>query len=403
MFGSALGLALTHSCHLHISPQIIHELNQSFALDLTRLPLGSAPNHPQPERRIYNHCSFVTDLFAANTSQTIELTGFWQVHVYFFNHSTAIRQQLRFKSFILQQINTFLNNINGTRVGIHIRRGDFLLVRTVSSDQYVLAAMSHFTRKDSSLVFVIVTDDRPYCERVFGKRQDVLFTPTSFDGATDLATLSRCNHAIITVGTFGWWGAYLLHDRAGEVITDAKSDMSPIDTECEGKLYFPLCFLFLNKTRWFLIFTFRWCFESSVSPAAPTLHSSSRYLSPSSPFSVRDHELRGNRSLPSFVIDDYQSLLQMPPIKPLVSTFERQHEIDAERAFHSIELYAGWCVQSFILDRSAELNPFRTKYFLYILMRARFARWAIDWGIFSSAKISPCQSSQHAVAISCCL
>ena len=249
MFASAIGLALTHSCHLYISPKIIHELNQSFALDLARLPLVSGPSHKQRERKLYNHCSFWTDLFPANTSRNIELTGFWQVHIYFFNHSTEIRQQLRFKLSILQQVNTFLNNINGTRVGIHIRRADFLLVRTVSSDQFVLAAMFYFTRKYPSVFFVIVTDDRPYCERVFGKRKDVLFTPTSFSSVMDLATLTRCDHVIITVGTFGWWGAYLLHDRAGEVITDAKSDMSPIDAKCEGKLYFPSWFLFLNKTK----------------------------------------------------------------------------------------------------------------------------------------------------------
>jgi galactoside 2-L-fucosyltransferase 1/2 len=248
IFASALGLALTHSCHLHISPQIIHELNQSFALDLGRLPLGSGPNHSQPSRKLYNHCSFLTDLFRANSSQTLELTGFWQVQTYFLNHSAEIRQQLRFKPFILHQVNAFLKNIDGTRVGIHIRRGDFLKVRSVSTDQYVLAAMSYFTRKYHSIIFVIVTDDRRYCKRVFGKRTDVLFTPTSFDGGTDLATLSRCDHVIITVGTFGWWGAYLLHDRAGEVVTDAKSDLSPIDANCKRRLYFPPWFSFLNKT-----------------------------------------------------------------------------------------------------------------------------------------------------------
>jgi galactoside 2-L-fucosyltransferase 1/2 len=248
MFASALGVALTHSCHLHISPQIIHELNQSFALDLERLPFGAGPSHTRHGRKLFNHCSFLTDLFPSNSSQTIELTGFWQVHTYFANHSIEIRQQLRFKPLVLQQVNAFLSNVNGIRVGIHIRRGDFLQVRTVSSDQYIRAAMSYFTQKYPSVIFVIVTDDRRYCERVYGKRKDVLFTPPSFDSVADLATLTRCDHMIITVGTFGWWGAYLLHDRAGEVVTDAKPDRSPIDANCEGKLYFPPWFLFLNKT-----------------------------------------------------------------------------------------------------------------------------------------------------------
>ena len=108
--------------------------------------------------------------------------------------------------------------------------------------------MAYFTSKYPSVIFVIVTDDRFYCERLFEKRKDVQLTPLSFDGVLDLATLTRCDHAIITVGTFGWWGAYLLHDRGGEVVSDAKVDLTPIDSDCERRLYFPPSFSFLNKT-----------------------------------------------------------------------------------------------------------------------------------------------------------
>ena len=78
------------------------------------------------------------------------------------------------------------------------------------------------------------------------------------------------------------------------------------------------------------------------------------------------NSLRRNGSLPSYFIIDYNSPLEMPPIKPLVSTFERQHPIDPERRYHSVELYAVWCAKSYMLNRSAELNPFQTKYFFYL-------------------------------------
>ena len=57
MFATALGLALTHSCYLHISAEIIHELKQSFALDLKRLPIVSGLNPSGPRRKFYNHCT----------------------------------------------------------------------------------------------------------------------------------------------------------------------------------------------------------------------------------------------------------------------------------------------------------------------------------------------------------
>ena len=117
-------------------------------------------------------------------------------------------------------------------------------------------------------------------------------------------------------------------------------------------------------------------------PLRKAKHSSSEYLSwlenllsfCSSPLIIFTsvefhpilHRLRRNGSLPSFFILDYQSPLEMPPIQPLRSTFERQHRLDPEGVYHSVELYAVWCAKSFMLNRSAELNPFRSKFFLYV-------------------------------------
>ena len=78
------------------------------------------------------------------------------------------------------------------------------------------------------------------------------------------------------------------------------------------------------------------------------------------------HRLRRNGSLLSHFIVDYRSPLQMPPIKEILSTFERQHRVDPERAYHSVELYAVWCAKSYMLDLSAKLNPFGTANFLYV-------------------------------------
>ena len=244
LFASALGLALTHSCYLNISAEIVNELNQLFELDLNDVRQYATPNHSEPHRQIYNYCSHLTSVFPSNTFRVVELKGYWQVHNYFAPHDIEVRRQLRFKWALLDRANHFLENNarshHFTRVGIH--------VRAVSSDRFVRDAMSYFTGKYRSVRFVIVTDDRAYCRRVFGTRKDVLFTPTSFDAATDLATLTQCEHAIITVGTFGWWGAFLLRNRTGEVLTDAKPDFTPVDNGCDGRLYFPPWFSFLNKT-----------------------------------------------------------------------------------------------------------------------------------------------------------
>ncbi|CAF4116459.1 unnamed protein product [Adineta steineri] len=100
-------------------------------------------------------------------------------------------------------------------------------------------------------------------------------------------------------------------------------------------------------------------------------------------------QLRRNNSLRTHFIVEYNSSLEMPPVKKLVPIFEQQYLTDPERAYHSVELYAVWCAKSFILNRSVELNPFQTKYFLYMDAGAfrssnyRFEQWPYEPSIHS--------------------
>ncbi|CAF1260477.1 unnamed protein product [Adineta steineri] len=86
-------------------------------------------------------------------------------------------------------------------------------------------------------------------KRDLTKKKNVLVTPDSFSVANDLATLTLCEHTILTAGTFGWWGAFLSDNRLGDVLTDSKSDHTPIDSNCRADDYFPSWFKFLNNTN----------------------------------------------------------------------------------------------------------------------------------------------------------
>jgi galactoside 2-L-fucosyltransferase 1/2 len=249
-FASAYGLSLEHSCRLYIGPGLMRELNQYFELNLSDLLTESEFNRTSPIQQMYNHCTYFPGLFQPNTSQHIELVGYWQAQKHFFNQTDQIREQLRFRSTVLDPVKKFIErtfkNTTKTLVGVHIRRGDFLGQRKISSDQFIFDAMAYFTRKYNSTKFILVSDDKNYIRNVFGKRNDTFFTPDSFTAAQDMALLTLCDHVIITVGTYGWWGGYLLHNRTGEVLTDSKPDHSPVDVNCEASVFFPHWFKFLN-------------------------------------------------------------------------------------------------------------------------------------------------------------
>ncbi len=128
-FASAYGLSLDHSCHLYIGPDFIQQLGQHFEIDLPNLLTKSELNRRLPARKIFSHCSYFPDLFQPNTSQVIDLVGYWQSYKHFINHTDQIRDQLQFKQTVLKRARRFTTTIKSNisnLVGIHIRRGDFL-------------------------------------------------------------------------------------------------------------------------------------------------------------------------------------------------------------------------------------------------------------------------------------
>jgi len=125
-------------------------------------------------------------------------------------------------------------------VGVHIRRADMAnnSTFTVADAGYFRRAVRLMTRKfpGRQLVFVVCSDDLPWSKQHFseavsreldhvtvgnhgnGNHSDADATNASMaeiafsenhSAEEDLAILSSCNHTIMTVGTYGWWAAYL--------------------------------------------------------------------------------------------------------------------------------------------------------------------------------------------------
>ena len=126
-------------------------------------------------------------------------------------------------------------------VGVHIRRADMVFdpKYTVADAGYFRRAVHFITREfpGRQLVFVVCTDDLLWSKQNFaeavarefdhvtvgnhgnGNHSDADATTNVSTAAIafsenhsaeeDLAILSSCNHTIMTVGTYGWWAAYL--------------------------------------------------------------------------------------------------------------------------------------------------------------------------------------------------
>ncbi|OQV16658.1 hypothetical protein BV898_09170 [Hypsibius exemplaris] len=100
-----------------------------------------------------------------------------------------------------------------TLIGIHVRRGDITTEGQMkhghrpATEEYLLRAALHFERTQSQVVFIVISNDIPYCRQLF-KEPNFLFMENNAE-AIDIAILSLMDRIILSVGTYGWWGAYL--------------------------------------------------------------------------------------------------------------------------------------------------------------------------------------------------
>lgn len=166
--------------------------------------------------------------------QNIVLDGYFCSWKYFDSVPGQIRKQFIFADKYLTKVNSFLTNVSTPAsnlndstvyIGVHVRRGDILKKKVqnkgyiLSDIQYFERAILYFERKYSSIVFIVCSDDKKWVmKNVKSAKSTVIYSPFK-DAESDMCLLSQCNHTIISVGTFGWWGGWL---AGGEVIYDKR-------------------------------------------------------------------------------------------------------------------------------------------------------------------------------------
>ena len=281
MVASAYGLARLHSCQLYLTPRIVNKMSAMFNFDLSPFLISSNlfSSTIHNISKLLNAsrknvgCDYIIEMGRPNaipTGTIFELKGYWQSYLHFVKYSDDIREHLfagkrsvlekisklfielyqrkfNFKpQFLIKNHQSFkaqLAQLNWTTwIGIHVRRKDFVPLHFASDDKYLFSAIEYYTRRYPNAHFLISSDDKSYCRKLFRHHTNIYFTPQLFSESTDLVALSLCEHSIVTGGTFGWWAAYLAN---GEVIHDRV-----YPTGCKRREhYYPSWFLINGNVR----------------------------------------------------------------------------------------------------------------------------------------------------------
>ena len=152
------------------------------------------------------------------------------------NIETELTKNFRVKSEFIQSANKTIQNIlkqykkkkrqKLIKIGVHIRRTDFQARERVRdeiqvNEKFYIKAMEKFQRQfgAKNVLFLIITDDVPWCEKHFTSIKDLyIVTDSAADPGSksvdesighDLAIMSLCQHSIVSRGTFSGWASFL--------------------------------------------------------------------------------------------------------------------------------------------------------------------------------------------------
>lgn len=152
-------------------------------------------------------------------------------------HVDDLRQELRFSAEVTRVIQSYLHQVRRsvtpkddvgddvTFVGVHARKTDYRdamfnmdgVWMEANNADYFQRGMQYFRRHYGNVVFLVVSDDMPWCREHLASLSDVIFFPgdDKHPHMLDLALLANCNHTLMTYGTFALSGALL---SGGELV-----------------------------------------------------------------------------------------------------------------------------------------------------------------------------------------
>lgn len=151
--------------------------------------------------------SYNEEVYSLDKNYDYCLIGFFQSEKYFKNIENQIREEFKFKDYILDPCSQAISNFDSP-IALHIRRGDFL----TNSKNHLNLDLKYYEKAlkkfDSTRQVIIFSDDPEWCKKqeLF---EDSRFSVSESTKYLDLCLMSLCNDFIIANSTFSWWGAWL--------------------------------------------------------------------------------------------------------------------------------------------------------------------------------------------------
>jgi galactoside 2-L-fucosyltransferase 1/2 len=152
-------------------------------------------------------------LFGLRTNGTgFQVVGYLQSYKYL----SLVGRAFTFEKHIKDKAIRYLRALSTRNtVGFHVRRGDKMSetdTHIMVPDNFYARVVSFFQERfGDDFIILVVSDDQTWCKSFPALQHPKVVTSTDeFASPIEaLALLAQCTHHVITIGTFGWWGAWL--------------------------------------------------------------------------------------------------------------------------------------------------------------------------------------------------
>jgi galactoside 2-L-fucosyltransferase 1/2 len=155
------------------------------------------------------------------TCESKATTPFTESWRYFSGISDTVLQAFELKDKYQSQVDNYLQIhqlLTQTRIAIHVRRGDLYRWKVpyllFPPARYFIAMMAFFRAAyGPEVTFMIVSTkegvDWARKEKYFQENPHMHYVQGGNAPAVDMGLLASADHVVTTMGTFGWWGAWL--------------------------------------------------------------------------------------------------------------------------------------------------------------------------------------------------
>ncbi|KAJ1131527.1 hypothetical protein NDU88_009863 [Pleurodeles waltl] len=219
-YATLYALAKLHGKRAWIVPDMVRMLGPIFKINLPHLSVTEEKHIPWKNIWVQD---WMSERYEHIEGKYIMFTGCPNSWTFYHHIRDEIRREFTFHDSINKEVNEYLEELRGsqknvTYVGVHVRRGDYVVVMqrdrkgVVADKGYMDKAMAYFRSKYQKTIFVVASNDMKWCKvNIDASKGDVYFSGDGNEAQPkrDFAILAHCNHTIMTIGTFGYWTAYL--------------------------------------------------------------------------------------------------------------------------------------------------------------------------------------------------